>query len=59
MEERIAKAIAEVRRTGMTNMFDRSMVIELIDMLGHEDEADYLRNNLSEYGELLRKSGEY
>lgn len=59
MDERIAKAIADVRRTCLTNMFDRTMVIEIMDMLGNEEEADYLRNNLQEYGRLLRKSGDY
>lgn len=59
MKWRVAKAIAEVRKTNMTNMFDRTVVIEIMDMLGHEEEANYLKDNLKEYGNLLRKSGEY
>lgn len=59
MEDRVAKAIAEVRKTNATNMFDRTVVIEIMDMLGYEAEANYLLNDLSRYGKLLVKSGEY
>ena len=59
MEERVAKAIADVRRTGLTNMYDRPTVIEIMDILGYNQEANYLRDNLQEYGSLLVKSGGY
>lgn len=59
MEDRVARAIAEVRKTNATNMFDRAVVIEIMDMLGYEEEANYLKEDLSRYGNLLRKSGEY
>lgn len=59
MEDRVARAIAEVRKTNATNMFDRTVVIEIMDMLGYEEEANYLKEDLSRYGNLLRKSGEY
>jgi chorismate mutase len=55
----MAKEIAEVRKTGMTNMFDRSSVIEILRDLGHDDTAEYLRDNRDEYMELLKLSGKY
>jgi chorismate mutase len=60
-EDRIemAKEIAEVRRTGETNMFDRTRVAELLEEMGFEYTAEYIRANVGDYGSLLELSGKY
>ena len=37
------KALAEVKESNATNMFDRQTVIELVESNGYEDEADLMR----------------
>jgi chorismate mutase len=60
-EDRIemAKEIAEVRRTGETNMLDRGRVAELLDEMGFDYTAEYIRVNTGDYMSLLEKSGNY
>lgn len=53
----VAKSIAQVRRTGKVNMFDRRGVITLMYMIGDDFSADYLANNPDEYMKLLELSG--
>lgn len=55
----MAQDISLVRKTGMTNMFDRRNVIEVLYMMGHDVTAEYLEDNKSEYMELLKLSGDY
>lgn len=38
-----------VRRSGATNMFDRPRVIELLEEMGFDESADWVRNHRSEY----------
>lgn len=54
----MAKEIAEVRRTGRTNMFDRITVIEILYQLGYDFTAEYLEENKGDYMSLLELSGE-
>lgn len=54
----MAHEIAEVRRTGRTNMFDRRAVIEILYELGHDYTAEYLEENKDDYFDLLKLSGE-
>ena len=55
----IARDIAKVRETGLTNMFDRIRVIEILGIMGYEDSVEYLTNYKADYMELLKLSGEY
>lgn len=55
----IIKGIAMVRKTGMTNMFDRENVIIILKELGYNNIADYLEENKKEYLELLIESSKY
>lgn len=48
-----------VRRTGLTNMFDRKNVIVILKEFGYNNIADYLEENKKEYLELLIESGKY
>jgi len=52
----IAKEIAEVRKSGLVNMFDRFGV--LMD-LGYDYAAEYIEKNRMDYLELLKLSGKY
>lgn len=38
-----------VRRSGATNMFDRPRVIELLEEMGFDKSADWVRNHKTEY----------
>lgn len=38
-----------VRRSGATNMFDRPRVIELLEEMGFDESADWVRTHKSEY----------
>lgn len=55
----IIKGITMVRRTGLTNMFDRKNVIVILKEFGYNNIADYLEENKKEYLELLIESGKY
>jgi chorismate mutase len=60
-EDRVemAKEIAEVRRTGETNMMDRRRVAEILREMGFDFTADYIEENVGDYMSLLTLSGEY
>lgn len=58
-KEDIIKGIELVRRTGLTNMFDRKNVIVILKEFGYNNIADYLEENKKEYLELLIESGKY
>lgn len=55
----IAIALAEVRKTGATNMIDRYKVIDVMELLGYRKEAKYILNNKDKYIELLNLSANY
>lgn len=57
-KEEVIKGIAMVRRTGLTNMFDRNNVILILEELGYNKIADYLKENRKEYLELLKASSD-
>jgi len=38
-----------VRRSGATNMFDRPRVIELLEEMGFDEGADWVRSHKAEY----------
>lgn len=55
-----AKALAEVRKTGKVNMFDRRGVFNELTYLGSYEEACFLwESPLEIYLECLSMSGEY
>jgi hypothetical protein len=49
----ITKAVFEgleaVRLSGATNMLDRPRVIQILDQMGLDDAAEWVRNHKSEY----------
>ena len=49
----ITKAVFEgleaVRLSGATNMLDRPRVTEILDQMGYEEAAEWVRNHKSEY----------
>ena len=57
--KKYAMDIAEVRKLGITNMFDRIKVIEVLKKIGCNDTANYLKNNKNNYIKLLEESGNY
>lgn len=61
IEDRIemAKEIAEIRRTGLTNMMARTNVIEVLESLGYDFTADYIKEVKSDFMDLLVLSGKY
>jgi len=42
-----------VRQSGATNMFDRPRVIELAEMMGYDETADWVRAHRDLYARLL------
>lgn len=40
-----------VRQSGLSNMLDRPRVIELAEMMGYDETADWLRANRTAYSE--------
>ena len=56
-KEKVIKGIAMVRRTGLTNMFNRNNVILILKEFGYNEIADYLEEHKKEYLELLKASG--
>ncbi|BAO04977.1 uncharacterized protein CBO05P1_258 [Clostridium botulinum B str. Osaka05] len=55
----MAKEIAEVRKTGETNMLIRSNVINILYSLGYDFTADYIQNERTDYINLLKLSGDF
>ncbi len=58
-KEIVAMAIAEVKKTGKTNMFISSNVIDILEEMNYFNEADYIRENKDKYIELLKLSSKY
>jgi len=47
----VLEGLEAVRQSGYTNMLDRPRVIELAEMMGHDETAEWLRNNRRTYSE--------
>lgn len=54
---KVIEALAFVRETGLTNMFDRPTVIEIVEFTGDQKAAAWLRENRHRYGEALMAMG--
>lgn len=55
----IIRGIAKVRRSGVTNMYDRKRVLEEISMNCSQEIKDYIKDHENDYLELLKLSGDY
>jgi len=55
--ENVIEALASVRQSGATNMFDQHKVIQLVDV-ADEEAADWLRNHPLEYVNALNAMGQ-
>lgn len=56
----VIEALADVRESGLTNMFDRANVIELIAYWGDVPEATaWLKANPDRFMDALNAMGEY
>jgi len=49
----VYEGLEAVRQSGETNMFDRPRVIELAEMMGYDETADWVRRHRSKYARLL------
>ena len=49
----VYEGLEAVRKSGYTNMFDRPRVIELAEMMGYDEAAEWVRDHRSEYARLL------
>lgn len=49
----VYEGLEAVRLSGGTNMFDRPRVIELAEMMGYDETAEWVRDHRSEYARLL------
>jgi adenine deaminase len=49
----VYEGLEAVRQSGYTNMLDRPRVIELAEMMGYDETAEWVRDHLSEYARLL------
>jgi hypothetical protein len=47
----IFEGLEAVRQSGYTNMFDRPRVIELAEMMGYEETAEWLHENRNLYAQ--------
>ena len=49
----VYEGLEAVRQSGVRNMFDRPRVIELAEMMGYDEAANWVRDHRSEYARLL------
>ena len=49
----VYEGLEAVRQSGATNMFDRPRVIELAELMGYDETAEWVRAHRSEYARLL------
>jgi len=49
----VYEGLEAVRQSGATNMFDRPRVIELAEIMGYDETAEWVRDHRSEYARLL------
>jgi len=55
----VIEGLAEVRASGLTNMFDRGTVIEILEMWGEDEAAEWLKANKPRYMDALNAMGAY
>ena len=49
----VYEGLEAIRQSGATNMFDRPRVIELAEMMGYAETAEWVRDHRSEYARLI------
>ncbi len=49
----VFEGLETVRRSGLTNMFDRPRVIEIAEMMGYDETAEWLVSNRNLYAQGL------
>ncbi len=49
----VFEGLEAVRRSGITNMFDRPQVIEIAEMMGYDETAEWLTLNRNLYSQGL------
>ena len=49
IKKEFLEALEAVRLSGATNMLDRPRIIELLDEMGFDEAAEWVRNHKSEY----------
>ncbi len=49
----VFEGLEAVRRSGITNMFDRPRVIEIAEMMGYDETAEWLASNRNLYSQGL------
>jgi adenine deaminase len=49
----VYEGLEAVRQSGYTNMLDRPRVIELAEMMGYDETAEWVRDHRSEYARLI------
>ena len=49
----VYEGLEAVRLSGGTNMLDRPRVIEIAEMMGYDEAAEWVRDHRSEYARLL------
>lgn len=49
ISKEVMEGLEAVRQSGATNMLDRPRVIELLEEMGYDDAAEWLRTHKSEY----------
>lgn len=55
----VLKAIADVRRSGVTNMMDKRKVLDEISANCSQEIKDYIKDHENDYLELLKLSTKY
>jgi hypothetical protein len=53
VSEEVFEGLEAVRRSGITNMFDRPRVIEIAEMMGYDETAEWLVSNRNLYSQGL------
>jgi len=49
----VFEGLEAVRQSGLSNMLDRPRVIELAEMMGYDETAEWVRDHRSEYARLI------
>lgn len=53
LSKEVFEGIEEVRQSGLTNMLDRSIVIQLCEKFGYPESASWIKEHKSEYIRLV------
>jgi len=49
----VYEGLEAVRQSGLSNMLDRPRVIELAEIMGYDETAEWVRENKRRYAELI------